>query len=325
MTTPSSLQRTLALVGPTASGKSALGLVLAHEWRHRAPVEIISMDSALVYRGMDIGTAKPTLVQREEVPHHLIDIRDPDQPYSAAEFVSDAVRLVSDIRSRGAMPLIVGGTMMYLNALRAGLNDMPRADPQIREILTAKAAAQGWPALHEELRRVDPLTAKRLAPQDSQRIQRALEVWMKTGRPLSSFHASSRTPSALSLAIVSLEPESRSWLHARIAQRFDAMLAEGFLQEVRRLREQPRLHADLPSMRSVGYRQAWEALADSSSPDREQLHQLRERGIAATRQLAKRQLTWLRSMPERAVVVCDADRAAEAVLQAASAVWSDRS
>ena len=325
MTTPSSLQRTLALVGPTASGKSAIGLVLAHEWRHRAPVEIISMDSALVYRGMDIGTAKPTLVQREDVPHHLIDIRDPDQPYSAAEFVSDAVRLVSDIRSRGAMPLIVGGTMMYLNALRAGLNDMPRADPQIREILTAKAAAQGWPALHEELRRVDPLTAQRLAPQDSQRIQRALEVWMKTGRPLSSFHASSRTPSALSLAIVSLEPESRSWLHARIAQRFDAMLAEGFLQEVRRLREQPRLHADLPSMRSVGYRQAWEALTDSPSPDREQLHQLRERGIAATRQLAKRQLTWLRSMPERAVVVCDADRAAEAVLQAASAVWSDRS
>ena len=325
MTTPSSLQRTLALVGPTASGKSALGLVLAHEWRHRASVEIISMDSALVYRGMDIGTAKPTLVQREDVPHHLIDIRDPDQPYSAAEFVSDAVRLVSDIRSRGAMPLIVGGTMMYLNALRAGLNDMPRADPQIREILTARAAAQGWPALHEELRRVDPLTAKRLAPQDSQRIQRALEVWMKTGRPLSSFHASSRTPSALSLAIVSLEPESRSWLHARIAERFDAMLAEGFVEEVRRLREQPRLHADLPSMRSVGYRQAWEALTDSPSPDREQLHQLRERGIAATRQLAKRQLTWLRSMPERAVVVCDADRAAEAVLQAASAVWSDRS
>ena len=149
---------------------------------HRARVEIISMDSALVYRGMDIGTAKPTLVQREDVPHHLIDIRDPDQPYSAAEFVSDAVRLVSDIRSRGAMPLIVGGTMMYLNALRAGLNDMPRADPQIREILTAKAAAQGWPALHEELRRVDPLTAQRLAPQDSQRIQRALEVWMKTGQ-----------------------------------------------------------------------------------------------------------------------------------------------
>ena len=325
MTTPSSLQRTLALVGPTASGKSALGLVLAHEWRHRARVEIISMDSALVYRGMDIGTAKPTLVQREGVPHHLIDIRDPDQPYSAAEFVSDAVRLVSDIRSRGAMPLIVGGTMMYLNALRAGLNDMPRADPQIREILTAKAAAQGWPALHEELRRVDPLTAQRLAPQDSQRIQRALEVWMKTGRPLSSFHASSRTPSALSLAIVSLEPESRSWLHARIAQRFDAMLAEGFLQEVRRLREQPRLHADLPSMRSVGYRQAWEALTDSPSPDREQLHQLRERGIAATRQLAKRQLTWLRSMPEREVVVCDADRTTEAVLQAASAVWSDLS
>lgn len=320
MRAPEAPNRTLALVGPTASGKSALGLFLVRAWRHRARVEIISMDSALVYRGMDIGTAKPTQTQREDVPHHLIDIREPDQPYSAAQWVDDVVRVASDIRSRGAVPLIVGGTMMYLNALREGLNDMPRADPQIREILNARAADLGWPALHEELRRVDPVTAQRLAPLDSQRIQRALEVWMQTGRPLSSFHSSTRRPSGLSLAIVSLEPLSRSWLHQRIAQRFDTMLAEGFLDEVRRLREQTGLHADLPAMRSVGYRQAWEALAASSSPN---LTQLRERGIAATRQLAKRQLTWLRSMPEREVVVCDADRTAEAVLQAASAVWSD--
>ncbi|NBU88454.1 MAG: tRNA (adenosine(37)-N6)-dimethylallyltransferase MiaA [Betaproteobacteria bacterium] len=317
---PQARPKTLALVGPTASGKSGIGLALARAWRGRAAVEIISMDSALVYRGMDIGTAKPSREERDEVPHHLIDIRDPDQPYSAAEFVKDTEQLISDIQSRGALPLLLGGTMMYLHALRAGLNDMPSADPKIREQLNARAAAQGWPALHEELRRVDPATAQRLAPLDSQRIQRALEVWMVTGKPLSSFHAQPRTPEPqrLGLEIISLEPQSRSWLHERIAQRFDTMLAQGFMDEMRRLRQCAGLHADLPSMRSVGYRQAWEALETSADPP---MAPLRDRAIAATRQLAKRQLTWLRSMPERRVVVCDADHALQAVMEQAGTVW----
>lgn len=320
----------LALVGPTASGKSAAALAVARAWRSRVPVEIISMDSALVYRDMDIGTAKPSIAERTEVPHHLIDIRDPAQPYSAADFVRDALQCVRDIQSRGGLPLLVGGTMMYLNALRRGLDDMPGADAAIREEINAQAARQGWPAMHQALQQVDPVTALRLAPLDAQRIQRALEVWRLTGRPLSSFHLKAQGAiNLLPLHIVSLEPAQRSALHQRIAERFQAMVALGFLEEVRKLRARPDLHAELPSMRCVGYRQAWEALdatESSTAPhlagapgDPDTAWQLR--GIAATRQLAKRQLTWLRSMPERRVVVCDAPTALEQVLHQADLAW----
>ena len=304
----------IALAGPTASGKTAGALALAAVLVPRIPVEIISVDSALVYRSMDIGTAKPTANELAAVPHHLIDIRDPLQAYSAAEFVQDATRLMADIRARGALPLLVGGTMLYFKALFDGIDDMPAADPAVRERLEAQAAEQGWPALHAELARVDPATAARLAPADSQRIQRALEVWHVSGRPLSSFHqAKDRAPSAAaaSTALFSLEPDDRGWLHARIAQRFDAMLDAGFLDEVKALRARGDLHPDLPSMRCVGYRQAWESLDGSFSMD-----SLRERGIAATRQLAKRQITWLRSMPARQAIACDRPDATAALVHA---------
>jgi tRNA dimethylallyltransferase len=298
----------LAIAGPTASGKTAAALAIARE---RA-VEIISVDSALVYRGMDIGTAKPSAEELAAVPHHLIDIRDPLQAYSAAEFVADATRLIGEIQARGKLPLLVGGTMLYFKALFEGIDDMPKADAQVRAAIEAEAQAKGWPALHAELARVDPTTAARLQPADAQRIQRALEVYRLSGQPLSSFHtAKDAAPSALAQAttLISLEPQDRAWLHERIAQRFDAMLAAGFLDEVRRLRARDDLHPDLPSMRCVGYRQAWEAL-DGVFP----LSELRERGIYATRQLAKRQITWLRSMPQRRVVACDAPDALAQVL-----------
>ena len=290
----------LALVGPTASGKSAVAMAIAG----RLPSEIISVDSALVYRGMDIGTAKPTVAERVEVVHHLIDIRDPLNAYSAAEFARDAGPLVDAINARGKLALLVGGTMLYIKALIDGLDDMPPADRQVRAALEQEAAASGWPAMHARLALVDPVTAARLAPNDSQRIQRALEVHGLTGRPLSDLHRTDRSTDAPSrfsdLPLMSLEPRQRDWLHARIALRFDAMLDAGFLDEVRALRARGDLHPDLPSMRCVGYRQAWQAL-DNAFP----LAQLRERGIVATRQLAKRQLTWLRSMPQRRVIACD--------------------
>jgi tRNA dimethylallyltransferase len=294
----------IALVGPTASGKSALALALSAALAPGLTVEIISVDSALVYRGMDIGTAKPGPAELAAVPHHGIDLIDPTESWSAAQFAADARRLIADIRARGALPLLVGGTMLYLKALREGLDEMPAADPAVRAALDARAAAEGWPALHAQLRLVDPLTAARLKPQDAQRIQRALEVYHQTGRPLSSFHAGAAQPRRQAqdwgdLPVIALEPHSRAWLHERIAQRFDAMLAAGFVDEVRRLRARGDLHAGLPSMRCVGYRQAWEAL------ERGDLSGLREAGIAATRQLAKRQLTWLRSMPDRHVIAPD--------------------
>ena len=312
------LPRYLALAGPTASGKTAAALAMAQAW----PVEIISVDSALVYRGMDIGTAKPTAAELAAVPHHLINIRDPLQAYSAAEFVTDARQLMTDIAARGKLPLLVGGTMLYFKALRDGLDDMPRADPAIREAIALEAAQQGWPALHAELAQVDPVTAARLAPADSQRISRALEVYRISGRPLSSFQTRKpdlkqtphHDPHSL---LISLEPIDRAWLHQRIAQRFDAMLASGFLDEVRALRARGDLHPDLPSMRCVGYRQAWEAL-DGLWP----LSELRDKGIAATRQLAKRQLTWLRSSPQRQVVACDAPDALERVLVLAAGFFN---
>jgi tRNA dimethylallyltransferase len=326
----------LALAGPTASGKTGAALAIAARLSERIAVEIVSVDSALVYRGMDIGTAKPTAAERAAVPHHLIDIRDPLQPYSAADFLQDASRAVADIRSRGAMPLFVGGTMLYFKALFDGLSAMPSADAQVRAAIDAEAATRGWPAMHAELARVDPVTAARLAPQDSQRIQRALEVFRSSGRPLSSWHAAP-TAAAPGLCgvdrMVSLEPTERGWLHDRIARRFDAMLDAGFLDEMRMLRMRGDLRPELPSMRCVGYRQAWEYLdalgiqgADVSGPEASRrLEGLRAGGVAATRQLAKRQMTWLRSMPGRQVVAADAPDALRQVLQRMDAMLAPTS
>ena len=293
------LSRCIALAGPTASGKTAAALAIAE----RFPVEIISVDSALVYRGMDLGTAKPTQQERASVPHHLIDIRDPTQAYSAAEFVRDTQALIPDILQRGRTPLLVGGTMLYFKALLEGMDAMPSADPTIRARLDAQARDIGWPAMHERLQQVDPVTAQRLAPLDSQRIQRALEVYEITGQPLSHFHARAKAaqPAAPACPLLALEPTDRAWLHARIAQRFDAMLHSGLIDEVQALRARGDLHLDLPSMRCVGYRQTWEAL-DGTYP----MAELRDKGIFATRQLAKRQITWLRSMPYRTAIACDA-------------------
>jgi len=288
----------IALVGPTASGKTAAALALAHSLQSQGGAEIISVDSALVYRGMDIGTAKPSREELAAVPHHLIDTLDPLQSYSAAEFAKDATRLIQDIRARGKTPLLVGGTMLYLKALLEGLNDIPAADAQVRAQIHQQAEQLGWPALHAWLAQVDPQTAARLAPGDSQRIGRALEVWTATGQTLSSFHQSAKANAPdWHIPIISLEPLDRAWLHQRIAQRFEQMMATGFLDEVRQLKARGDLHPDLPSMRCVGYRQAWEGL-DAGWTEA----QICERGIFATRQLAKRQITWLRSMPQRRVV-----------------------
>lgn len=289
----------VCLLGPTASGKTAAALALAA----RRPVEIISLDSALVYRGMDIGTAKPTPDELASVPHHLIDIIDPLDSYSAAQFVTDAERLVDDIRARGRTPLIVGGTMLYYKALTQGLNDLPQADPALRAELDALAAARGWPALHAMLAEVDPVTAARLAPNDAQRIQRALEIFRLSGQPMSALlarQADARTFAGAADAryrVIALEPSDRAVLHARIAARFDAMLEGGLLDEVEALRARGDLRLGLPSMRCVGYRQVWEYLDGDCD-----FATMRERGIAATRQLCKRQLTWLRSTPERVSV-----------------------
>jgi tRNA dimethylallyltransferase len=305
--------RCIALAGPTASGKTAAALAIAARW----PVEIVSVDSALVYRGMDIGTAKPSAAELATVPHHLIDIRDPAQAYSAADFVRDATRLVGEITARGRTALLVGGTMLYFKALLSGLDDLPAADPAVRDRLDARARIEGWPALHAELQRVDPATAARLFPNDAQRIQRALEVHAISGRPLSSFHSGRELNPDSPLReehLLSLEPADRGWLHARIASRFDAMLDAGLLDEVRALRARGDLHADLPSMRCVGYRQAWATLDAHPTPDTAALGELRERGIFATRQLAKRQLTWLRSLPARRVVAADAPDALPQVM-----------
>ncbi len=311
----------LCLAGPTASGKTAAALAIAQ--RHAC--EIISVDSALVYRGMDIGTAKPSAAELAQVPHHLIDIRDPLQAYSAADFVRDARALIADITARGKLALLVGGTMLYFKALLDGIDDMPAADPAIRAAIDAEAAQRGWPALHAELAQVDPVTAARLAPADSQRIQRALEVFRISGQPLSAFHARQSATKSIagyanstgSGALISLEPTDRAWLHQRIAERFDAMLAQGLVAEVQALRARTDLHPDLPSMRCVGYRQVWEALDAQAAQGPGAalgLPLLRERGIAATRQLAKRQITWLRSMPQRRAIAADQVDALDQVL-----------
>ena len=306
----------IGIAGPTASGKTAAALAIAERW----PSEVISVDSALVYRGMDIGTAKPSAAELAAAPHHLIDIRDPLNAYSAAEFVADASRLINEISARGRLPLLVGGTMLYFKALFEGLDDMPKADPALRAAIALEAVSKGWPAMHAELALIDPPTAARLEPGDSQRIARALEVFRVSGQPISSFQQRIATKNIADNAhwtcatglfgLISLEPAERSWLHGRIADRFDAMLAAGLIDEVKTLRARGDLHADLPAMRCVGYRQAWEAL-DGTSP----MSELRDKGIFATRQLAKRQITWLRSMPQRQVVPCDAPDALEQVLR----------
>lgn len=319
----------IAIAGPTASGKTAAALAVARRW----PVEIISVDSALVYRGMDIGTAKPSAQERAAAAHHLIDLCDPLEPYSAAQFRRDALRLIDEIRARGRHPLLVGGTMLYLKALIDGLDDMPPADAAVREQIARQAAEQGWPALHARLAEVDPVTAARLPPADSQRIARALEVWQVTGRPLSAFQQ--RASQGLAIELISLEPLDRAWLHARIAQRFEDMLAAGLLCEIWTLMSRGDLHPNLPSMRCVGYRQSWRALQDAQTtktaptaqPDAPpplssaQLQALKASGIAATRQLAKRQLTWLRSMPARRSIACGAPDAQDQLLRQVAALW----
>jgi tRNA dimethylallyltransferase len=301
----------VAIMGPTASGKTGAALEIA---RHR-PCEIISVDSALVYRGMDIGTAKPTTDELAAVPHHLIDIIDPGASYSVMQFRADALKLVDEIHRRGALPLLVGGTMLYFKALRDGLDTLPPADPLLRAELDRDAAELGVPALHARLATLDAPTAARLKPNDSQRIQRALEIIRLTGQPMSQLLAlAAPAPLPFNLLSIALEPSDRAVLHQRIAERFDAMLDRadgGLLAEVRRLRERGDLHPGLPSMRCVGYRQAWEYL--DGQIDRAAL---RDKGIAATRQLAKRQLTWLRSMPDRVVIDCLAPGIAEKIMAA---------
>lgn len=358
----------IAIAGPTASGKSALALLLANH----LPIEIISVDSAQVYRDLNIGAAKPSAEELRQVPHHLIDICDPATPYSAARFVSDARQLISQIQSRGRLPVLAGGTMLYFKALLEGIDELPGANPAIRaqidqqayragwaglhaqlanidpaaaaqllpedsqgiantliktealgdyQLSAAQAAIMraqinqqahqlGWSTLHAELARVDPVTAARLSPGDSQRIQRALEVWRVTGKPLSQwFTANTNRQVQNEIVMFSLEPADRSWLHQRIAARFDIMLKQGFLDEVRALRTRKDLTLQLPAIRAVGYRQAWQAFDDAGSLNltASQITNLREKAIVATRQLAKRQLTWLRSMPNRIVLTVGSD------------------
>ncbi len=280
------------VMGPTASGKSALALALAGG----LAAEIVSVDSAQVYRGMDIGTAKPDAGERAQVPHHLIDLIDPTEAYSAARFRRDALKAVAAIRARGRVPLLVGGTMLYFKALLEGLSALPPANPAVRAALDARAAAEGWPALHAELARVDPATAARLEPMDAQRIQRALEVHATTGVPLSALQGARVADAGLGPHVaIALLPPDRAVLHARIEARFDAMLDAGLVGELRSLRSRFALSPDLPSMRCVGYRQAWEFIDGAID-----MKALRATGAAATRQLAKRQFTWLRALPATA-------------------------
>ena len=281
--------KAFALLGPTASGKSHLAIALAE----RLPLEIVSMDSAQVYRGMDIGTAKPPAAERASVPHHLIDVLDPDRSYSTGRWRADAIAAVREILARGKTPLIIGGTMLYYRALVGGLDALPQADPQMRAAIDAEARERGWPALHAELERVDPKSARRIGAGDTQRIQRALEVWRVTGKPLSALQGATPGTLPFSLKAFALLPAEREALHERIAQRFDAMLRAGLVDELKALRSRFRLTLGMPSMRAVGYRQVWQYLEGELDEAT-----MREQAIAATRQLAKRQLTWLRSFRE---------------------------
>jgi tRNA dimethylallyltransferase len=275
----------VCITGPTACGKTDLALALAEH----VPIEVISMDSAMVYRGLDIGTAKPSPAIRDAVPHHLVDILEPTESYSAGRFARDAASLVAAIQARGRLPLLVGGTLLYLRALRDGLATLPRADRDARAEIDREAAARGWAALHERLREIDPAAAMRIAPSDRQRIQRALEVHALTGRSITELQRAgerARTPTVLALALV---PASRPELAVRIEQRFDAMLELGFVDEVKRLRARGDLRPDMPAVRAVGYRQLWSHFDGLYSWE-----EARTKALAATRQYAKRQLTWLR-------------------------------
>lgn len=285
------------LMGPTASGKTGLAVELAQ----RLPVELISVDSALVYRGMDIGSAKPDQATLSRAPHFLIDIIEPTASYSASQFRKAALLLMNEITARGNVPLLVGGTMLYFNALQHGLNDLPEANPVVRAEIDARAEREGWPALHAELTQIDSVTAARLQPTDAQRIERALEIYQITGKPMSTLlEEDERASLPYRLLKVALLPSDRAVLHQRIADRFDAMLKSGLLDEVARLRgKYPSLNPNLPSMRCVGYRQVWQFQEGEFD-----LATLREKGIAATRQLAKRQMTWLRGMTDVEVLDC---------------------
>jgi tRNA dimethylallyltransferase len=297
----------ICIAGPTASGKSAAARAIAQRW----PVEIINVDSATIYRGMDIGTAKPTAQERAEVAHHLLDILDPADSYSVANFRRDALQCVRDIQARGHLPLLVGGTMMYFKALRDGLNDLPAADPEIRQTLEARAAAEGWPAMHAWLKTIDPITAQRLSPNDSQRVGRALEIWQLSGQPMSALlGATQPADEPVATITLSLEPLERSLLHTRIAERFDQMLELGLVAEVQALYARGDLHPGLPSVRCVGYRQLWAMLEGEID-----LKQAREQAISATRQLAKRQITWLRSQPTRHIIDACSPNASDQVVQ----------
>lgn len=294
--------KVLSIVGPTGVGKSNLALWLARQYKDLGRViEIISMDSALVYKGMDIGTAKPSKAEQAEVVHHLIDVLDPSQNYSAAQFASDAKELISDIKQRGNIPLIVGGTMLYWRAWVYGFSNLPAANPEVRAQLDREAAEIGWPAMHAKLAILDPASAERLQPNDSQRVQRALEVFALTGRPLSdlfeetpSLAGRKQEPTPDWVEVISLEPSDRKTLHTRLEQRFDQMLKSKFIEEVEQLRNRGDLHTNLPAIRSVGYRQVWEYLAGDID-----FETMKEKAYAATRQLSKRQMTWLRAMDRR--------------------------
>ena len=296
----------ILLLGPTACGKTALAIELAET----LGCEIISVDSAQIYRHMDIGTAKPDAEQRRRVAHHLIDIIDPHESYSAARFRDDALTLMREIVERGKIPLLVGGTMLYFKALTEGLNDLPEADPAMRLVIDTMAEDKGWPALHAELARVDPQAASRIQPNDSQRIQRALEIYYVAGKSMTALLAKPKyVYLPYRILRTALIPRDREWLHERIAERFELMLELGLIGELRRLRAQYALEPTMPSMRAVGYRQVWGYLDGEYG-----LATLREKGVAATRQLAKRQLTWLRSMPDLVMFDCDGEAPGERVL-----------
>ena len=287
------IEGALVITGPTASGKSSLALELAS----RLGGEIVSADSAQVYLGMDIGTAKPDAETQATVRHHLIDIRHPDEPYSAADFRDDALRVVTEIQSRDVLPIITGGTMLYLKALKEGLSALPPADQAVRDEISREAEIHGWLHLHEALSRVDPEAASRINPTDPQRLQRALEVYRISGKPLSSYHAQTGEPCPFPLLEIAIMPLDRAPLHKAIEERFRQMLDQGFVEEVRKLKNNPELHVGLPAVRAVGYRQIWSFLEGEVDEQT-----MIETGLAATRQLAKRQYTWLRGWQDLHVV-----------------------